>query len=88
MFQFVATVSIVDAALTLVIPLLHRISKTDTNRTAMMMPLGERNVAAIDQEIVLLQKRITDLEKLRSEIAGSAVEAAQQPDVPDRDLRR
>jgi hypothetical protein len=75
MFRVLAVVSIVDAALTLVIPLLHRIGKTDANRSAMMMPLDERNVVAIDQELVLLKKRISELEKLRDEIAGGAEDA-------------
>ena len=70
MYRFLAVLSILAAALTLVVPLLHRIGKTDANRSAMMMPLAERNVAAIDQEINLLQKRISELEKLRIEIAG------------------
>jgi hypothetical protein len=76
MYRIIVVVSIVDAALTLVIPLLHRISKTDDRRKAMMTVLDERNVATIDQEISLLKKRITELEKLRSEIVGSADDEA------------
>jgi hypothetical protein len=75
MTRFVATVSIVDAALTLVIPLLHRISRTEDGRVAMATPLEQRNVAAIDEQISLLRKRITDLEKLRAEIAGRGEDA-------------
>lgn len=74
MIRFVVTVAIIDAALTLVIPLLHRISKTDAARTALITPLDERNVAAIDEEIARLKKRIMELEKLKSEIAGCATE--------------
>ena len=74
-FRLVATVSIVDAALTLVIPLLHRISKTDHTDSQITTPLNERNVAAIDEEIALLKKRIVDLKKLRSEIAGNDADA-------------
>ena len=70
MWRFVAAASIVDAALTLVIPLLHRISRTGDDRTETMTAPEERNVAAIDQEIAQLKKRIAALEKLRSEIAG------------------
>jgi hypothetical protein len=76
MWRFLAALAIVDAALTLVIPLLHRISKTDGSRTTMMTALDERNVAAIDEEIALLKKRIADLEKLKSEIDGSAKDDA------------
>lgn len=75
MFRVVMVVSICDAALTLVIPLLHRLGKTDANRSAMMMPVDERNVVAIDQELALLKKRIAELEALRSEIAGVAEDA-------------
>ncbi len=70
MFRLVATVSIVDAALTLVIPLLHRLSKTAAAGPAILPHLSERSVASIDEEIVRLRARIADLEKLRSEIAG------------------
>ena len=71
LFQIVAALSIVDVALTFVVPLLHRISKTDPNREALLMPLDERNIVAIDQQIVTLNKQIADLEKLRAEITGS-----------------
>ena len=80
MFRFLAVVAIMDAALTLVIPLLHRISKTEANRSEMMMPLDERNVVALDEEIALLKKRIFDLEKLRCEIAGSAEDVGSPED--------
>lgn len=68
MFRFVASVSIVDAALTLVIPILDRIGKTEKTQEATTTPLDERNLAAIDEEIVLLKKKIADLEKLKSDI--------------------
>jgi hypothetical protein len=71
MFRLVATVSIVDAALTLVIPLLHRISRADVNGTSIMTHLGERSVASIDEEIGRLRKKITDLERLKSEITAN-----------------
>ncbi len=70
MFRFIAAVAIVDAALTLVIPLLHRISRTESRRGETMTALDERNVAAIDEELALLKKQIVALEKLRAEIAG------------------
>ena len=77
-FRLIATVSILDAAFTLSVPLLHRISRTDANRAAMLTPLEERNVDAIDQEISRLKREIADLEKLRSEIAGGAEESIQE----------
>jgi hypothetical protein len=68
MFRFVAMISIVDAALTLVIPLLHRISRTDDNHAHIAAPMAARNLAAIDDEIATLKKRIVELEKLRLEM--------------------
>jgi hypothetical protein len=79
MFQFVAVVSILDAALTLLIPLLHRISRTERSgesaqvtRVNQLPPVDQRNVQALNQEIADLQKRLRQLEKLRSEIIGTA----------------
>ena len=68
MFRFVAMISIVDAALTLVIPLLHRISRTDDLQATIAGPMAARNVAAIEVEIGALKKRIAELEKLRLEM--------------------
>ena len=75
-FRLAAVVAIVDAALTLVIPLLHRISRTETPAADLMTPLEERNIAAIDEEISQLKRRLTHLEKLRASISeGPAQEA-------------
>ena len=71
MYRLVAIVAIADAALTIVIPILHRISKTDTDSTV-MTTLDERNVDAIDYELAVLKKRIAVLEQLRNELVGSA----------------
>jgi hypothetical protein len=68
-----ATVSIIDVALTLLIPLLHRISKADDSHTVMATPLEERNAAAIDKKIALRKKEIASLEKLKSRCMQSAV---------------
>jgi hypothetical protein len=75
LYRFLAALSIVVAALTLVIPLLHRISRgelksTDLQSGELATPLQERNLAAIDDEIVRLRKRIAELEQLRSEVAS------------------
>jgi hypothetical protein len=58
--------AIVDTALTLVIPILSRISRTEQPDELLESPLELRNAAAIDQEINLLRQRITELEKLRT----------------------
>ncbi|MGB1816739.1 MAG: hypothetical protein ACPHJ3_15375, partial [Rubripirellula sp.] len=65
-----AIVAIGDAALTIVIPILHRISKTDID-FAVMTALDERNVDAIDEELTALKKRVAVLEQIRNEIVGS-----------------
>ena len=70
MVRFVASVAIGDAALTIVIPILHRISKTDID-FAVMTALDERNVDAIDEELTALKKRVAVLEQIRNEIVGS-----------------
>ena len=70
MVRFVAIVAIGDAALTIVIPILHRISKTDID-FAVMTALDERNVDAIDEELTALKKRVAVLEQIRNEIVGS-----------------
>jgi hypothetical protein len=74
MFRFVAMISIVDAALTLVIPLLHRISRADDNHSHIAAPMAARNLAAIDDEIATLKKRIVELEKLRLEMDDRGAE--------------
>jgi hypothetical protein len=71
MFQIVAAVSILDAGLTLLIPLLHRISKTDPTTPPPLTLFEETSVAAIDGEIEHLKKRLAQLEKLREEVVRS-----------------
>lgn len=71
-YRFMATVAIVDAALSLVIPLLHRISRTDRRGEDVSTALEARNVAAIDEEIEQLNRRIAVLEKLKTEIEGTS----------------
>lgn len=70
MFQMLAAVAILDAALTLVIPLLHRISRTD-DHTVVATPLEERNLSAIDEQIATLQQQLKHLEKIRAELVGN-----------------
>lgn len=70
MFQLVAALSIADAAFTLAIPVLHRLSKLDDQGATLPTPLELRNAAAIDAEIAQLQQRIQQLQQLRAEIAG------------------
>lgn len=68
MFRFVAVVSILDAAVTVIIPILHRISTTDPKSSPTLGVRDERSIASIDDEISHLKKRISDLEKLRDDV--------------------
>jgi hypothetical protein len=70
LMRLVAVASIVIAALTLVIPMLHRIGRMDANNGDLLMPVDQRTVVSIDTEIAKLQKKIVMLEKLRVEVAG------------------
>ena len=68
MFQLVAAASILVAGMTLLVPLLHRISKTDPTTPPPRTLFEMKNVATIDEEILQLKERIVALEKLREEI--------------------
>jgi hypothetical protein len=75
MYRFIAALAILDAAVTVIVPILHRISKTAPQSRAASL-LDEKNLASIDAEIERLQKQIAQLQKLRAEIAGSSLSAA------------
>ena len=70
MFRFVVAVTIVDGCFTLVIPMLHRIGKTNAPNAAVSMSLDQRKLAGIDQELASLQARTIKLEKIRCDLAG------------------
>ena len=70
LMRIVAALSIIVAAISLVIPMLYRIGRMESNRGDLLMPVDERTVASIDTEIARLHKQIAKLEKLRFEIAG------------------
>ena len=67
MWKFIAALTIVVAALSLVIPILHRVCKSD-DKSETLMPVEERNLAKIDEELAELRQRIAKLEAIRSEI--------------------
>jgi hypothetical protein len=64
--------AIVDTALTLVIPILSRISKVENPAELAESPLELRNIAAIDHEIDLLRQRIAELERLRTKYTNAS----------------
>ena len=74
LWRFVAALSIVVAAVTLVIPILHRISRLDEKQsTELLMPNDARNLHAIDSEIASLKDRIAELEQLRATISEAGM---------------
>lgn len=74
LWRFLAAHSIVVAAITLVIPILHRISKTDSDGSAFLMPVAQRNAETIDAKIAQLEEQIEQLKQLRSKITGGTIE--------------
>ena len=64
MTRLIAATSIMIAAFSLTIPILHRISKMDPNGAAIRSPLEERNLVAIDDEIRRMQQRLDELHKI------------------------
>jgi len=70
-WQLIAALSIVVTAFTLVIPLLHRVSKMDAvGDESFLSPVEQQNLASIDAEIGRLQARISELEAIRTKLSG------------------
>jgi hypothetical protein len=71
--RLMIVLAIADTALTLIIPLLSKISRNEGISAELQTALEQRNLAAIDDEICMLKKRLVILEKLRESILpGSA----------------
>jgi hypothetical protein len=70
-WRFIAALSIVVAAITLVIPILHRIGRMEGHREELLLPTDQRNVASIDAEIAHLREQIDKLQKVKSAIIGA-----------------
>jgi hypothetical protein len=81
-FRLVAALAILDAAITLAIPILHRISKTDADSRTVMSIVEQNNLTAIDDEISRLRQRIAELEGVRSELARQQAGSQQAPSTP------
>lgn len=67
----IAVLSILAVAISLVIPLLHRISQTDPS-FAQLSPQEEQNAAALDAEIEKLERRLSQLKRFRSKLDHKA----------------
>ena len=63
MFQFLGVAAVVDAAMTILVPLFHRLSRPEFTPKGDRMPTVETET--IDAEIAKLQARITELEGMK-----------------------
>lgn len=72
MFRLLAVGAIVDAAITLLVPIFHRLSRGTIDIGGAAVSGGEPAArrAAIDAEIARLRARIEELERSREELAG------------------
>lgn len=63
MFQLLGVAAIVDAAVTILVPIFHRLSRSQLAPTSRSISASE--VEAIDREIEVLKERIAALEKMK-----------------------
>ena len=63
MFQLLGVAAIVDAAMTILVPLFHRLSRSELAAMSDSMPIVETE--AIDAEIATLKERIAELERIK-----------------------
>jgi len=80
MFRFVAMISIIDAALTLVIPLLHRISRTDGTQARAAPQVGSRlSWVELGSHAPLLPGPLLPALCCRAVIAGESADRLPMP---------
>lgn len=82
-WRLIAATSVLIAAFSLSIPLLHRISKMDRDGQVIHSPVEERNVASIDDEIIRLQQRIEELQRIRDSLAAFNPATVSRPLQPN-----
>ena len=70
MWRFIAALAIIVAAISLVIPILHRISRLEQNQRELLSPTEQNNIASIDREIRRLRDQISKLETVRASLTG------------------
>ncbi|EMI45604.1 hypothetical protein [Rhodopirellula sp. SWK7] len=75
-WRLIAAISIVIAAFSLTIPILHRISKMDHDRDDLMSPIEQRNLVSINAEIAKLQRRIGELERVKALLVEQSGESS------------
>ena len=71
LWRYTAVLSIVIAALTLVIPILYRLGRNDRTQVETLMPNDQRSLAKIDEELATLRTRIKTLETLREQVIST-----------------
>lgn len=72
MFQLMGVAAIVDAAITVVIPIFHRLSRVELEADAGDDGAAQSDkLAGIDAEIARLRERIAELERMRTEALAS-----------------
>ena len=76
-FRTVAAISILVAAITLIIPVLHRLGKISSTKEELLMPIEARNIAVIDEQISQLERRISTLKHFRAQIID--VDTTKEP---------
>ena len=79
MWRLIAALSIIVAAISLVIPILHRIGRMDRNDLSLMSPGEQRNIASIDAEISRLREQIGRLQAIRGQLIGEQSPVEQSP---------
>ncbi|MCM2370223.1 hypothetical protein [Aporhodopirellula aestuarii] len=83
-WRLIAAISIVVAALSLLIPILHRISKMDVQRDDLMSPTERRSLASINGEIARLQRRLVELEQVKMSLMKASGETPSlSPELPN-----
>ena len=81
--RLIAATSIIIAAFSLTIPILHRISKMGPSGADILTPLEERNLVAIDDEIRRMQQRLDELKKIRASLGNVALEPSGKDAPPE-----
>ena len=80
MWRFIAALSIVVGAITLIIPILHRIGRMGGAKLQQLMPNDQRNIASIDEEIARLHAQIEQLERVKATILDERTSEHSPPE--------
>jgi hypothetical protein len=70
MFQLLGVAAICDAAITIMIPIFHRLSRGNVMEAVIRSEADE--MTALDREIAALRSRLADLERQRQQCSGQA----------------